>query len=247
MLIDKKCFISTLTDLWQEVFSDSREYIELIFDNSYDKSILCFAAIEGERAVSAFYLLEAQLRLDGKLFNGLYLYAAATLPSHRSKGLMSELIVEALAYCKKEGLDFISLVPSQESLYGYYSRFGFRSMMYKYNLEKTGSDRVKGKLIPVSAEEYFLSRYDYFENMFTYSTNSSGYAVSSLRFYGFDFYKDIKGDYYLYNTEEDELIEMLSGQVGTLTKEKAGMLCPLNDTLEESLEGKEIYMNIPLD
>lgn len=247
MLIDKKRYKNTLTDLWQKVFSDSRDYVELIFDFSYDENIICFAEIEDEKAVSAFYLLESEILLEGESFKGYYLYAAATLPSHRSKGLMSKLIGEALEYCKKEGFDFISLVPSEKSLYDYYSRFGFLSRMYKNNIELFSASAANSKLIPINAEEYFSVRLKCFGNMFTFSEKTFGYAVRCLRFSGFDFYKDEQGVHYLYNTDEGELIEAVSSSVKSEEKEKAGMLCPLNDKLEEKLKFKEIYMNIALD
>lgn len=247
MLIDKIRYKNTLIDLWQEVFSDSREYIELIFDNSYDKNIICFAEIEGERAVSAFYLLESQLRLDGKSFCGYYLYAAATLPTHRSKRLMSGLIGEAIAYCKKQGFDFISLVPSEESLYDYYSRFGFLGIMYKNNIEFFDASAESSKLTPISDEEYFTVRLRCFGDMFTYNKKTFSYAVKCLRFAGFDFYKDKKESYYLYSKDEGEVLEVVSISARCSEKLKSGMICPLNDSFKEKLENKEIYMNIALD
>ena len=122
MLIEsKEKYIPSLLDLWKKVFGDSEEYIRLFFDKAYFDSE-CFAVIEEDKVISAFYLLKCSIKFNGEVYCGRYLYAAATLPDYRGKGLMSELINEALKYCESHNLDFIALVPADDGLYDYYDR-----------------------------------------------------------------------------------------------------------------------------
>ena len=131
MLIDKQKYKDSLSLLWHRVFGDYYSYISILFKEDYDNSILCFGELDNENVISAFYLLKNTLNFNGKIYNGFYLYAAATLPEYRGKGTMSALIREAQDFCKAEGYDYISLLPAEESLYDYYGRFSFETAMYR--------------------------------------------------------------------------------------------------------------------
>ena len=124
-------YIPSLMSLWHKVFGDDEEYISLFFKDAYFHSDTFAEIIDGE-VVSAFYLLNAEIKSDGVSYKGRYLYAAATLREYRSKGYMGKLIREAVSYCESQKLDFIALVPADDGLYGYYEKFGFNDSMYKY-------------------------------------------------------------------------------------------------------------------
>jgi GNAT superfamily N-acetyltransferase len=92
MLIQEKDkYISSLISLWHSVFGDETDYIKLFFKEAYFDSE-CFAEIIEDEPVSALYLLKCIIKCDGKIYRGRYLYAAATLPEYRGKGLMSKLM-----------------------------------------------------------------------------------------------------------------------------------------------------------
>ena len=271
MLIDKNTYKKSLADLWHTVFGDDYGFIDLIFKKEYEKSVLCFAEIVDGKAVSAFYLIENTLKFEGESYRGYYLYAAATLPENRKEGLMSKLINEALEYCKNNKVDFVSLVPSEESLYSYYSRFGFCKAMYRYinigkaeavtffESESLDSDKILG------------IRNKYEGNIISYSSEAFGYALDCLKFSGFDF-KKVSDDSYLLSSADDEFSEFLSTEKSleyNLSKIKDGvksftspfrlnnfsenkcvpygMLFPINSYLEREWKYTDIYMNIALD
>ena len=118
------CKTEDLKTLWETVFGDTREVTDAFFENAFFPDGCFYESIDG-KAVSALYLLPVTLG-DEK---GFYLYAAATLPEHRGRGLMGRLIKEALAYAKAQA-DFVYLCPAEASLYDYYRRFGFSKMLY---------------------------------------------------------------------------------------------------------------------
>ena len=272
MLIDKKIYKNSLCDLWHEVFGDDYSFIELIFKKQYEKSILCFAHIADGKAVSAFYLIENTLKLEGDSYNGYYLYAAATLPGYRKEGLMSELIKEALAYCRAKGIDFVSLVPSEDSLYAYYSRFGFCKGMYRNVSKKSGSlSLVNDKAEKLNLNEILEIRNKYEGNIISFSADSFGYALDCLKDSGFEFIR--VSDYsYLLFSQEDDFAEFLSDKdnfddnlnkcrelVNTVTSpyflegyiendcSAYGMIFPINSSLKREWNFTDIYMNIALD
>ena len=86
-----------LHTLWKDVFGDEDGYIDLFFSGAYFSSHP-FAVVENGEVRSVLYLLDCHLQSGGTLYDGYYLYAAATKPQYRRRGLMRSLIEEAKAY-----------------------------------------------------------------------------------------------------------------------------------------------------
>ena len=251
-------YIPTLTDLWHKVFGDSEEYIKLFFDKAY-YDCDCFAEIDEDTIVSAFYLLKCSIKFEGKTYNGRYLYAAATLPEHRGKSLMSKLINEALKYGKNEKLDFIALVPADDGLYDYYGRFGFKESMYKYMVEI--SSELKGFASEVNADVFGKIRNTVDCNMLVYNKIGSEYAFNCLKFYDSEIL--LFGDSVCY-TEGEELLfadsSLYPADVFSENKEGSEKIYtnyPFKNAVKirngmiynfrDDIEFKDIYMNIALD
>lgn len=114
-----------IISLWQEAFGDSRDYIEFFLNECPD--IVCLGNTCEGRLASMFFLLNG---IIGE-YRCKYLYAACTAIRFREKGLMGDLLEYAKKYCTEEGFDFIFLVPCEEALYSYYSKFGFEPRMRK--------------------------------------------------------------------------------------------------------------------
>lgn len=272
MMIDKLRYKNSLADLWHTVFGDSYDYINLIFKPGYAKDILCFAALDGERAVSALYLIRNTLRFDNKLYNGFYLYAAATLPEYRKGGIMSGLIKEAQSFCRENGEAFISLVPSEESLYSYYSRFGFKEAMYRckgiYKAPESNKIRLSADDI-AEAEKIRQS----FDGSLLFTTGQAfNYCKDCLLNAGITFSKLSANSGILYSDEEKLVLEFISSDTGSGSLEnklpcgeweinspyelsfcednkkvRYGMLYPVSEELIRDWQYTDIYMNIALD
>ena len=110
--------------LWQEAFGDSAEYINFFLDTH--ESCTCLTHEENGKLCSALFLIEGSL--CGK--SAYYLFAAATLKSQRGKGCMAKLLEKAENYAKQNGRAYIVLVPAENSLFDYYSRFGYNTCFY---------------------------------------------------------------------------------------------------------------------
>ena len=260
MLIkEKDKYIPSLINLWHKVFGDEREYIELFFGDAYFDSE-CFAEIIDGEAVSALYLLKCIIKCGGKIYHGRYLYAAATLPEYRGKGLMSKLIKEAQNYALGENLDFITLVPANDGLYGYYSGFDFVEAMYKYRLNidnDTATMRAYREI--VDGEEFTKIRNSAECDMLIYDDICNKYAFQCLAYSGTRVFYLSDDSYYAEGEEllccnkesAVNLINNLSGEsviytncpLGKAEKIRNGMIYYLND----EFKNKEIYMNIALD
>ena len=241
MLIDRFEHKETLAKLWHNVFGDSYAYIELIFNKACDESILCFAELESGKAISAFYLLGSKLFYKGNTYRGYYLYAAATDEGYRGKGLMSSLIKEAELYCENNGYDFISLVPSEKSLYGYYRRFGFLNSMYCFVADRSTLE----ELCIITPDEYCLRRKELCSNYMMFDSEAFIYASDCLKAAGYNFYKS--GESIAIKNDEGDIVELLSPEDNNNERFPFGMLYPINSALNSEREYPDIYMNIALD
>lgn len=208
MLIDVKKHSSSLKKLWKDVFGDSEEYINLLFDFDYIPSE-CFGEIRDGEVVSALYLLRCNIGS----FSGRYLYAAATLNDFRGQGIMGRLIEEAEEYIIKENISFISLVPANDKLYGYYKRFGFEALMYNYGsvTEKDGDCNSEDEIIS-DRDEFLRIRNSVNQKSFSYMKGELGYALSCLSFVGCRVYKNTSDSYYIADEDKSEILEYISSE-----------------------------------
>ena len=234
-----------LISLWQNVFGDDRDYIELLLSESESFSDI-FAVTVSDEICSVLYLLDCELSLDGICYKGKYLYAAATAEKHRKKGFMAKLITEAQEYCSDNGYDFISLVPANEPLYSYYEKFGFEPRMHIF---RNICFNIRADANEISAEEYFKERSQRLNNCFNFTNGSVGYAALCLEYSGYRFYKD--GDNNIYLSEGDafkpEEVISSDGNIIGASAEKYGMVYPINNSLNDILKRTSVYMNLALD
>ena len=116
--------------LYKEVFAeDAAEFAEAFTDRYFDKCCR-YKIVEG-KIVSMLYLLDCTVFDGEKNCSAAYLYAAATHPNFRGKGLMSELINEA-----RLEQEIIVTKPATESLFSYYEKFGFKVCSFKDEIKE---------------------------------------------------------------------------------------------------------------
>lgn len=118
-----------LKRIWHTCFGDPEQYIEFFFQNEFDPQKTVVFEADGQ-ACSMFFLLDSTVWISGAEHQAAYLYAAATLPEYRSRGFMGRMIQFSGELCRAMGKGYIVLVPASESLFDYYSRFGFQTYFY---------------------------------------------------------------------------------------------------------------------
>lgn len=132
--------IRSLKELWHISFGDDYEYIDEFFRIAFKKENTLLVS-DGDRPVSALYLIESYITRGEKLHKAYYVYAVATLPSHRGKGLMTALLNSADDMAKKRNIDYLFLVPGEESLYKMYGKLGYEKGFY-YKEDIIGRKRI---------------------------------------------------------------------------------------------------------
>ena len=268
MLIEsKEKYIPELSQLWKNVFGDEDGYIKLFFDTAY-KTCRCFAHLENEKIVSALYLLDCSISLDSKLFDGYYLYAAATDENYRGRGLMKKLIEEAEDFMKEQKKAFIALVPASASLYDYYSKFGFVTSMKKYSgkVKATRSAEMK----KINACEVWHEKQNASFDRFIWTEDNHRYALDCLAYYKTEFYKSDDGivltdgktikEAFAATAEKcrsllNDIGAVAEGDVSVdcpfelfgFEKRNFGMIYTEDEIIKEKIRNKMIYMNLALD
>ncbi len=111
-----------LKQLWQTAFGDTQEFIAAFFENAFSPLRCRVAKINGETA-GMLYWFDVSCRGQKMA----YLYAVATHPHHRGKGVCRSLMSDTHALLKKQGYAAALLVPQTEALRNMYAAFGYRS------------------------------------------------------------------------------------------------------------------------
>ena len=110
-----------LQKLWQEAFGDSEQTLNNFSATGFSPD-RCHYICDGDTPVSALYWFDCEL--NG--YKLAYIYAVATLESHRGQGLAQRLMAEAHEILKEKGYAGAILVPGEQSLFSYYKRLGYR-------------------------------------------------------------------------------------------------------------------------
>lgn len=117
----KKGDEAALKEIWKVSFGDDDGFIDLFMQAVYEPGIASVAERCGQ-VVSAIYLLWGTelIMPDGSALPAPYCYTLGTLREHRGYGL-GAAVSEHIMQGAMEKAPMVTLVPAQESLYGWYS------------------------------------------------------------------------------------------------------------------------------
>lgn len=111
--------------LWKLCFpDDSDDFVGLYFSLRYTDEINS-AITENGRIVSALQRIPYPMRFNDAVIPVAYISGACTHPDFRSRGLMSRLLDEAHRKMYTDGKYLSVLIPANEGLISYYSKFGY--------------------------------------------------------------------------------------------------------------------------
>lgn len=187
--------IPGLRALWKEAFSDTDEFLDIFFSTAFsaDRS---FCIEERGEIVSALYTFDC-------LYKGekiAYIYAVATSKSHRGRGFCRKLMDYAHSMLKNLGYKGTILVPSRESLFGFYSKLAYKTCCY-LSKEEFSVGKSSVPVTKIAVEEFASLRREFLPDG---GVVQEGENLTLLSTYA-DFYK---GEDFLFaaSTEDDILI-----------------------------------------
>ena len=201
------------------------------------------------------------------------MYAAATRKKYRGKGFMGKLICEAKEYVVRNNISFISLVPANEGLYGYYARFGFSPIMKNFVSVKDDIG-LDSDGCPLDAKAFINLRNHLPEPYFSFHEKEWIYALSCLEYADYSIIRNTEDSCYILNDVDNEILEYVSSEKNftknteiflnrikdgavivspydlssfcPCTERKFGMLYIADGKMKECINDA-VYMNIALD
>lgn len=111
-----------LKELWQLAFGDGEEFIDLFFGTAYHPE-RCLYLTEQDQVAAALYWLDCEYRGQKQA----YIYAVATHPDHRGKGLCRRLMDMTHEALKQQGYHAALLRPADDGLRRMYRKMGYRA------------------------------------------------------------------------------------------------------------------------
>jgi len=189
-----------LKALWQTVFGDSDEYLENFFCCMYSPGMAIVAEADG-KIVSCAFLLDLGDLVDGhgtETGPCSVLYALATYPEYRGRGLGSAVVNGILKLSEK--LDFSAAVicPAEPSLFDYYGKnFGYETyftVSEKTVLRPDAISAKKTELRKINSREYGILREKYLSGRthIKFNPRTLSYQQSLCTASGGDMYTFIK-------------------------------------------------------
>lgn len=178
-----KSDIDSLKELWKTCFDEKTEAVNLFFERAFSQDN-AYLATDGEKILAALYLLDGSINGN----KAHYLCGASTHPDYRGQGIMGGLIVFSLAKAYEKGDKFSVLYPASESLYGFYSRFGYEEKCFAYtsNLSRKELDKFADE----SASSNKICNFEEIEkscfkdNFLNWNNNLIDFAVKYYGIYG---------------------------------------------------------------
>ena len=113
--------VPELKTLWQLAFGDEKATIDTFFATGYAPD-RCRCITDGAEIAAALYWLDCSYEA-GPL---AYIYAVATHPDHRGKGLCRQLMEDTHALLKDQGYAGAVLYPADAGLRKMYGKMGYR-------------------------------------------------------------------------------------------------------------------------
>lgn len=240
-----------LISLWHDSFGDNRKEIEFFLDNKYvpENTVVCE---ENGCIVSQLFLLEGEMHIGGDDYPSYYLYAACTAKEHRGKGIMGQMLEFTRNLASDRGVNFICLMPAEESLYNYYSKFGYKTsfgrkvikstldVLKKVDLSRNNHSDFSVKTPEKSRDSAF-----YYIDYFKWDRQSVEFAFKFFEHYGGNVFQDCKG-YILYTINDGCLCVKESTFTQNVLVEKIIKLCDKNksDKFEIFLPAKIDFFEI---
>ena len=136
-----------LKQLWKIVFGDPDSFIDAFFHVAFSPD-RCRCMEEAGKPISVLYWFDCSYE-GGKL---AYIYAVATHPEHRGKGLASRLLEDTHAHLKELGYAGAVLKPAA-GLFPFYERLGYETCGYITRFSAEASEAPL-PLRQITVEEY---------------------------------------------------------------------------------------------
>lgn len=147
--------------LWKLAFGDDDAYVDNFYSSYYRPDRVLVLEEDGQvRSMTAWF--DTTFVVPGKgAYRAAYLYAVATHPDCRGRGLAGKLLSDADAYFQSLGIPAVTTVPAQPSLHNFFGANGFGECFRHFEgaLSPDALPTAPAHLLsPATPEEYAAAR-----------------------------------------------------------------------------------------
>ena len=204
--LSQKSDLNDIISVWNESFGDSYEDIKFFLDSRYVSENTVVCEHDG-KVVSVLFLLDGSMYINGSDYPSYYLYAACTLTEFRGKGIMAQMLSFAKSLSESRNKYFIVLKPGEKSLFGYYEKFGYKTVFSNKIVEI--NDFHHNQITAITKNitcETIKSRDNIFDNInyFKWDSDAVAFAIKHHEYFGGNYYSDSDG-YILYYIKDSVL------------------------------------------
>ena len=147
--------IPSLRRLWKDAFGDGDAFLDLFFSRGFSPDRCRCIAPEGEVAAALYWF---DVHCCGHKM--AYLYAVATAPSHRGRGLCRRLMEDTHRHLSALGYSGAVLVPQSDALRAMYRKMGYRDCTRIREFSAAPAEGLSD-LRQLSPREYAAARLEY--------------------------------------------------------------------------------------
>lgn len=140
--------IPMLRQLWKTAFADTDAFLDSFFSIAYSPD-RCLCAMEDALLTGMLYWLPCE--------KYAYIYAVATRPSHRGKGICRTLMEASHEAIARQGYEGTILYPQEEGLRAMYRKMGYDRETFLAEEHFTAGGAPVA-VTRISCEEYFSLR-----------------------------------------------------------------------------------------
>lgn len=206
-----------LKQLWKDCFSEPEPFLSFWFDNVC-RTDMAAVAVNGGKLTGALHMQEYTLFSFGRRYKAVYICGFGVCEAERNRGIGRRIIEYAHDLCRKNGADFVFLLPAID---GYYEKFGYvpcsETVVYEFAPSDIKCGRMHGITRARSAESLDGIYREYAEKYDIYLSRSM---------------KDCFGEYSLYD-----------GGIFTV-KDKGYMICKNEKDYTEVFETAYTETNV---
>lgn len=151
MIIEKPASTKPLRLLWKQAFGDSEAFLDSFFSAGFSPDRCRQLTLDGKLAAALYWF---DCIWEGKPI--AYLYAVATDPAYRGRGLCRALMEDTHRHLLSLGYSGTILVPGSPALFRLYEKLGYRTC--SHIREFTCDAAAPIPLRPIDAAEYAALR-----------------------------------------------------------------------------------------
>ena len=140
--------------VWKKCFGEDDPSIYTFLSRYYFNHCTMLEKVDGH-VVSTVFMIPCQTQFG----LAAYLYGIATLPEYQHQGISGRLILQMLEKCKEYGAVFSFLIPADDKLKDYYTKFGYMNTLtnavFESDMDLGTGDTKKDRIMVLPFDESF--------------------------------------------------------------------------------------------